>query len=176
MLREREQPPAAGYLSRPKALAADGGAFVTPAMRAIVASWMCEAAAEFGLQQETLFLAVALLDRFQACSPTVRAPRPAAGRAWAPIWAKAGPRSPQEPGPVFIFPCRLRLPWGRHATPACHNPPENSPRQGVPRTVLQLVAVACLMVASKQDEVRCATPLAPRSHRSHDWLLPPTLP
>ncbi|GBF89618.1 hypothetical protein Rsub_02336 [Raphidocelis subcapitata] len=94
MLRESEQPPPAGYLSRPKAAAAGAGALVTPQMRSIVASWMCEAAAEFGLQQETLFLAVGLLDRFQACSPT-----------------------------------------------------------GVPRNVLQLLAVACLMVASKQDEV-----------------------
>ncbi|KIZ05039.1 Cyclin-A1 [Monoraphidium neglectum] len=67
---------------------------VTPQMRCIVASWLSEVAAEFRLQQETLFLAVRLLDRFQAVSPA-----------------------------------------------------------GVPRNVLQLVAVACMMVASKQDEV-----------------------
>lgn len=37
-------------------------------MRMIVSSWMCEVAAEFRLQQETLFLAVALLDRFLSAS------------------------------------------------------------------------------------------------------------
>lgn len=92
MQREREVVPPAGYLSRPDMRQGDD--FVTPQMRSIVTSWLSEVASEFGMQQETLFLAVALLDRFQATSPA-----------------------------------------------------------GVPRTVLQLVAVACMMVASKQDEV-----------------------
>ncbi|KAI8474472.1 MAG: cyclin-like protein [Monoraphidium minutum] len=92
LARERELPRSAGYLAR--ADAQHGGEFVTPQMRSIVTSWLSEVAGEFGMQQETLFLAVALLDRFQACSPS-----------------------------------------------------------GVPRNVLQLVAVACMMVASKQDEV-----------------------
>ena len=33
-------------------------------MRMIVTSWLSEVASEFNMQQETLFLAVALLDRF----------------------------------------------------------------------------------------------------------------
>ena len=49
-------------------------ACVTPQMRCIVTSWLSEVAAEFRLQQETLFLGVRLLDRFQAASPAVRAP------------------------------------------------------------------------------------------------------
>ncbi|KAF8060360.1 CCNA2 [Scenedesmus sp. PABB004] len=61
--------------------------------RLIVVSWMVEVAEEFGLQQETLHAAVALLDRFLATS------------------------------------------------------------NGVPRCVLQLVAVGCIFVASKQLEV-----------------------
>jgi len=36
----------------------------TPQMRMIVTSWLSEVASEFNMQQETLFLAVALLDRF----------------------------------------------------------------------------------------------------------------
>jgi hypothetical protein len=71
MARERDVRPAAGYLGR--AEARQGGEFVTPQMRSIVTSWLSEVAGEFGMQQETLFLAVALLDRFQACSPAVRA-------------------------------------------------------------------------------------------------------
>lgn len=38
--------------------------FVSPQMRLIVVSWMVEVADEFCLQQETLHLAVSLLDRF----------------------------------------------------------------------------------------------------------------
>lgn len=37
---------------------------VTPQMRMIVASWLSEVAYEFTMQQETLFLAVSLRDRF----------------------------------------------------------------------------------------------------------------
>jgi hypothetical protein len=62
-------------------------------MRAIVVSWLSEVAAEFALQQETLFSAVSLLDRFLSAT------------------------------------------------------------DAVPRGVLQLAAVACAMVAAKQDEV-----------------------
>ena len=64
-------------------------------MRVIVASWMVEVADEFGLQQETLHLAVCLLDRFLSAT---------------------------------------------HA---------------VPRGALQLLAVAAVMVAAKDLEVRC---------------------
>jgi len=37
---------------------------LTPGMRMIVVSWMVEVAEEFRLQQETLHLAIGLLDRF----------------------------------------------------------------------------------------------------------------
>jgi cyclin A len=52
-----------------------GDDFIDASMRAIVLSWLIEVASEFGLHQETLFLAGALLDRFlsaskvQHCSP-----------------------------------------------------------------------------------------------------------
>lgn len=62
-------------------------------MRLIVASWVVEVAEEFGLQQETLHLSVALLDRFLSAT------------------------------------------------------------RGVPRGVLQLAAVAAVLVASKEQEV-----------------------
>lgn len=67
---------------------------LTPGMRMIVVSWMVEVAEEFRLQQETLHLAVGLLDRF-LCST-----------------------------------------------------------QDVPRCVLQLLAVACVLLAAKDLEVR----------------------
>lgn len=41
---------------------------VTPQMRMIVCSWLSEVATEFNMQQETLFLSVALLDRFMGDS------------------------------------------------------------------------------------------------------------
>jgi hypothetical protein len=62
-------------------------------MRLIVASWVVEVAEEFGMQQETLHLGVALLDRFLSAT------------------------------------------------------------RGVPRGVLQLAAVAAVLVASKEQEV-----------------------
>jgi len=68
MCREHELR-SAGYLTRPEARQGDD--FVTPQMRSIVTSWLSEVSSEFSMQQETLFLAVALLDRFQACSPAV---------------------------------------------------------------------------------------------------------
>ena len=37
-------------------------------MRMIVTSWLSEVASEYGLHEETLFLAVSLLDRFLSCS------------------------------------------------------------------------------------------------------------
>lgn len=54
--------------------AADGGAN-DDGSRMIVVSWLVEVAEEFGLQQETLHSAVALLDRFLATSQ-VRRRRP----------------------------------------------------------------------------------------------------
>ncbi|WIA44295.1 hypothetical protein OEZ86_007098 [Tetradesmus obliquus] len=70
------------------------GSLVDAGSRAVVVSWLVEVAEEFGLQQESLHTAVALLDRFLA------------GAA------------------------------------------------GVPRCVLQLVAVGCVFLATKQLEVR----------------------
>jgi len=69
--RERELLVPADYLGCPEAAGHQGERFVTPQMRSIVCSWLSEVAAEFRMQQETLFLAVALLDKFQACSPAV---------------------------------------------------------------------------------------------------------
>eukprot|EP00879_Flechtneria_rotunda_P007205 GHRR01007560.1.p1 GENE.GHRR01007560.1~~GHRR01007560.1.p1 ORF type:complete len:297 (+),score=55.80 GHRR01007560.1:220-1110(+) len=72
---------------------AGGAQQITPQMRMIVSSWLSEVACELNMQQETLFLAVAIMDRFLDAS------------------------------------------------------------LGVPCGVLQLVAVACMLLASKQDEV-----------------------
>jgi hypothetical protein len=55
------------YMSRPGSEVA-GQDFITPQMRMIVTSWLSEVAAEFRLQQETLFLSVALMDRFLSVS------------------------------------------------------------------------------------------------------------
>jgi hypothetical protein len=100
-----------------------GNEFLTPQMRMIVTSWMSEVAAEFKLQQETLFLAVALLDRFLDAS-SVR----------TPAAASAGSVTAVHPPS-----------WNSH------NP--FPPVQGVPRGVLQLVAVTAVFIAAKQDEV-----------------------
>jgi hypothetical protein len=42
------------------------GEHITPQMRMIVCSWLSEVACEFNMQQETLFLSVALMDRFMS--------------------------------------------------------------------------------------------------------------
>ncbi len=59
------------------AAAAAGGAdeVLTPQMRMIVVSWMVEVSDEFGLQPETLHLAVALLDRFLSVTAPQGVPR-----------------------------------------------------------------------------------------------------
>lgn len=67
---------------------------LTSTMRAVTVSWLVEVACEFQLQQETLFLAVALFDRYLSLS------------------------------------------------------------KSIPRGALQLVAVACVSIACKQEEVR----------------------
>lgn len=61
MEREPEVQPSVGFLDlHSKAN------LLTPGMRMIVVSWLVEVAEELRLQQETLHLAVALLDRFLA--------------------------------------------------------------------------------------------------------------
>lgn len=88
---ESELQPAAGFLDQ-HGPAVSAEHFLDASMRRTVTSWLVEVAAEFGLHQETLFLGVALLDRFLSSS------------------------------------------------------------KGVPRTQLQLVAVACMLIASKHEE------------------------
>ncbi|KAF6251168.1 cyclin-like protein [Scenedesmus sp. NREL 46B-D3] len=91
------------------------GEHISPQMRMIVCSWLSEVACEFNMQQETLFLSVALMDRFMGGT------------------------------------------------------------KGIPRTVLQLVAVGCMLLASKQDEVvhpsvEELTDIAANCFQVHDLL------
>jgi hypothetical protein len=102
-----------------------GNEFLTPQMRMIVTSWMSEVAAEFKLQQETLFLAVALLDRFLAASS---------------VRTTAAVANSSSTGAPALLTLTRSVP----------------PVQGVPRGVLQLVAVTAVFIAAKQDEVRAA--------------------
>jgi hypothetical protein len=124
MAREAEAAlPAPGYLSRP-------GAGVTPFMRSVVTSWQSEVVAEFGLQQETLFLGVALADRFQGLSPAVRRRGGLRGAAvkrravalgggdgrpgWEQAGAAAGRRRPStRVSPPCPTPLRRPIPPGR---------------------------------------------------------------
>jgi hypothetical protein len=151
---------------------------VTPQMRCIVASWLSEVAAEFRLQQETLFLAVRLLDRFQAVSPAVsgpplaRPPRgPAHGRRREP---QCGPDNHRAAAPPAVAQGCFSAEGGNPPVGpsarchsilwrCCESTRSIPSTQGVPRNVLQLVAVACMMVASKQDEVSCVWGWAVRS-------------
>lgn len=74
-VREQRLRPRAGFLEARHSEAECGaGAHLTPQMRMIVVSWVVEVAAEFQLHDETLHLAVALLDRLLAATQ-VRAPR-----------------------------------------------------------------------------------------------------
>lgn len=101
--------------------------------RRVVVSWMVEVAEEFGLQQETLHASVSLLDRFLAASNVSR----------------------QSFGWLFIcFVASRMLPAEEAHTP-CPPPTALNHAQGVPRCVLQLVAVGCIFIAAKQLEVRC---------------------
>lgn len=56
--------PSASYLERHGPCACGPDLFLDSSMRRTAAGWLVEVAAEFGLHQETLFLAAALLDRF----------------------------------------------------------------------------------------------------------------
>lgn len=60
--------PSSGFLEQQDAVQEQP---ITPQMLMIVSSWLAEVAFEFSMQQETLFLAVALLGRFLDSS-TVR--------------------------------------------------------------------------------------------------------
>eukprot|EP00878_Enallax_costatus_P000807 GHUV01000931.1.p1 GENE.GHUV01000931.1~~GHUV01000931.1.p1 ORF type:complete len:403 (+),score=88.50 GHUV01000931.1:210-1418(+) len=112
---EADVNPAWGFLDPHTQAAAGASEFLTPGMRMIVVSWMVEVAEEFRMQQETLHLAVGLLDRFLNTS------------------------------------------------------------QDVPRCVLQLLAVACILLAAKDLEViqpsveqLCA--VTANHFKSHDLL------
>ena len=60
--REQELAPDTSYLDQPE----PSNEHITPQMRMIVCSWLSEVACEFNMQQETLFLAVTLMDRFMS--------------------------------------------------------------------------------------------------------------
>lgn len=89
---ERQAPVDPTYLTSRHGPAASPAAFIDAAMRRTAVSWLVEVAAEFRLEQDTLHLATALLDRFLSYT------------------------------------------------------------RAVPKSQLQLVAVACLLVASKHEE------------------------
>lgn len=135
--------------------------YLDATMRRTATSWLVEVAAEFGLHQETLFLATALLDRFLS-SAKVRAWL-RSGRWSAGGWAAGETASPVGGLGVLlmfvaagvathrVFCCAQLQP--ANASPAASAAPP--PVQGVPRTQLQLVCVACMLVAAKHEEVRC---------------------
>lgn len=152
MSRERELSLASGYLDRAPPKAADASCLVTPQMRAIVTSWLVEVAAEFRLQQETLFLGIALLDRFQACFPEVNCTVRLRGRRKVPprSWTALSSHMPGRGCPS------AHAPWALPARPI-------STPQGVAHNVLQLVAVTAIMVACKLDEVSADQP-PPSNH------------
>lgn len=143
---------------------------ITPQMLMIVSSWLAEVAFEFSMQQETLFLAVGLLCRFLDSS-TVRVPAPR-----QQLRQHAAPsRQPQLHGHGGVGqPAHFCLPAGSsvvctHKPRTLHACQQRRSRallvpclQGVPRGVLQLVAVACMMLAAKQDEVCWGWHLAER--------------
>ncbi len=60
---EEQLRPDPAYLEKHGA-AVQPALFIDASMRAIAVSWLVEVACEYGLHQETLFLAIALLDRF----------------------------------------------------------------------------------------------------------------
>lgn len=99
--------------------------------RRVVVSWMVEVAEEFGLQQETLHASVSLLDRFLAASNVSLLVG-----CLSALWHRA---------------CCPQKKHTRLAPP----PTALNHAQGVPRCVLQLVAVGCIFIAAKQLEVRC---------------------
>lgn len=72
--------PDPGYLSAHDACALGPDAHLDASMRRTAASWLVEVSAEFGLHQETLFLATALLDRYLSATK-VRARTGGVGRA-----------------------------------------------------------------------------------------------
>lgn len=128
------------------------GRAADPGVRMIVVSWMVEVAEEFRLQQETLHMAVLLLDRFMANSEVTI-------------------RSPHRTHHATTSPCQLisniapRV-LGQHDRTRCFGPADAVLAmlsagswccylQDVPRCVLQLLAVGCVLLASKELEVSC---------------------
>ena len=109
-------------------------------MRRTAASWLVEVAAEFGLHQETLFLATALLDRFLSAAKVCARPQRASSKCCS---------------------CTVQLaadsPMPNHYCDSSHC--RCLALQGVPRTQLQLVGVACMLIAAKHEEVNDSTGL-----------------
>ena len=97
------------------------------------------------MQQETLYLAVALLDQYLALSPAVR--------KHLALWSF--PRSLKSANASCMHGrvCQMSGTVGCEPVPshACLPAPST---QGVPHYALQLLAVACTLVAAKQEEVR----------------------
>ena len=60
---EEQLRPDAAYMDK-HGQAVQPALYIDASMRAIAVSWLVEVACEYGLHQETLFLAIALLDRF----------------------------------------------------------------------------------------------------------------
>ena len=136
--------------------------FLDATMRRTATSWLVEVAAEFGLHQETLFLATALLDRFLSSAKV----RPPVGNGG---WAAVGSGGGWCTSAALLVCCvgwelraaggyRLwQAPAGLASSLAGRQCASRCPlAQGVPRTQLQLVCVACMLVAAKHEEVRCA--------------------
>lgn len=137
-------------------------------MRTTAVSWLVEVGMDFGLHQESLFLAVALLDRYLTATEvslivclmhvcTDRRPAEAATRSFLILGARTAATSG---APSFLEYYQVIvnvLAW----------------LQGVARNDLQLISVACMLVAAKHEEVSHAQYLPYRTPPSCCCILMP---
>lgn len=86
---EVELQPSASYLEQ-HGPGASPELYLDASMRRTAASWLVEVAAEFGLHQETLFLATALLDRFLSTARVCAGPRALLSNAVLQVQGAAG--------------------------------------------------------------------------------------
>jgi Cyclin, N-terminal domain len=146
--------PSTKYLNDQHGPAFQPDQYLDVSMRTTAVSWLVEVGMDFGLHQESLFLAVALLDRYLTAtevSIVLSAQLERASTISQPADLKICLG-------IFCISARTARTSGAPSGSTYHmlTPRRLLAVQGVARNDLQLISVACMLVAAKHEEVSWA--------------------
>lgn len=145
--------PSTKYLNEQHGPSFQPDQYLDVSMRTTAVSWLVEVGMDFGLHQESLFLAVALLDRYLTATEVRSVPSAQLERA--PTISQPADLKMFTLG--FFASQRVLLALLAHLLPSIEHTlsfHDASPAvQGVARNDLQLISVACMLVAAKHEEV-----------------------